>query len=169
MINTARPAGAIGSRPIIPSYLIENKYTYFLKSILDFGCGKTGRHVKLLNDEGFAVWGEDLSLPYNEEDSDQNPPWLHKPGKKYDLVFANSVINVQSGIIDICTLLDTIKARVNPGGMIMLTVPQEPWKPKYVDPAFVRAFLLSNGFKPIKRMPAHKSWIWTFTTPKLTF
>lgn len=169
MTETARPAGAIGANPIIPNYLIENKDEYFYKSILDFGCGKTGRHVSLLDSHGFAVWGEDLALTYSEDPRDSNPAWLHRPGKKYDLVYANSVLNIQANLKDVFEVIHTLWLRANPGGMIMFTIPKDPWRLE-VSPSALRYLLTierTMGFSTIKRKKDPSSWIWVCHKPKL--
>jgi len=182
MTETARSAGAIGSSPIIPNYLIEHKDEYFYKSILDFGCGKTGRHVSLLDSHGFAVWGEDLALTYSEDLVDSNPVWLHRPGKKYDLVYANSVINIQANLKDAFEVIHTLWLRANPGGMVMFTVSKNPWHLEGASPSAFRSLLTrleakftmkelaldrSLRFTPIKRKKDPSSWIWVFHKPKL--
>lgn len=170
MTETARPAGAIGANPIIPNYLIENKDEYYLKSILDFGCGKTGRHVSLLDSHGFAVWGEDLALVYSEDPNENIPAWLHKPGKKYDLVYANSVINVQPNLNSAFGVIRLLWERTNPGGTVMFTVAKDPWRLEDISPSAFRHLLTVErmmGFAPIRRKKDPSSWIWVCHKPKL--
>ena len=160
-IKTSRSAGAVGANSTVIRYIKENLSTLGECSFLDFGCGPKGRHVAQLHQNLLAVWGEDLAfdhagyseltrrkrmgLPWDSSEFSEEvlsmPPWAHLEGKRYDVVYASNVLNVQGTYADIYNVMDTLKTRLNPGGLLLVNCTSKPWKNKDLTPQQVRQML----------------------------
>lgn len=163
------------NQALVPGFIRDNIHLFRDYSILDFGCGKHGHHVKQLLDLKLAVWGEDLAfdheglelkrrrwwMKYVEViDTNQNAPefpqgeypWLSCPNKRYDVVYASNVINVQTSAMAVGDLLSTLIDRTNPEtGIVLLNVPRDPWYPEDLSPELVRHLIRYDGFKRVRR------------------
>lgn len=160
-ISTARSGGCVGDKSIVNRYIKENLATLGECTFLDFGCGPTGRHVVDLLNKFVTVWEEDLAfdhksyselnlrkrmgLPWDPSEFSEEvlntPPWAHLEGKRYDVVYASNVLNVQGTYADIYNVMDTLKTRLNPGGLLLVNCTSKPWKNKDLTPQQVRQML----------------------------
>jgi len=86
--KTCRDRGSVGERALVPRYIL--KHSDIGKTYLDFGAGKRARHVETLRMHGLEVDAYDFG--------DNFVRGLHvKLGKKkYDVVYASNVLNVQT-------------------------------------------------------------------------
>ena len=93
------------------------------KSILDFGAGKQAIHVQNLKQDGFKnIIGYDFGDNINEN-HDQNAL-----DKKYDVIYASNVLNVQSNEKMLKTTLQQIKNSLNDNGTFIFNYPASPRK-----------------------------------------
>ena len=102
-------------RAVVPIFVQKNVDKS--KSILDFGAGKDMVHTKWLNQNGFNCTAYDL--------------WLNNGNvlnKKYDVVFASNVLNVQSSLQMLFETLNQIKQAMNNNGEFICNYPQSPRK-----------------------------------------
>lgn len=83
--------------------------------ILDYGCGKEQVHVKMLRERGLNVVGHDFSAPNSEA-----------LGKKYDVIYASNVLNVQGDTQMLYNTLHEIKDLLNVHGVFVANYPQAP-------------------------------------------
>lgn len=120
-MKTSRGAGASAVnkdgtiRAVVPNFIMNNVDKR--KSILDFGAGKDMVHTKWLNQNGFNCTAYDL--------------WLNNGnvlGKKYDVVFASNVLNVQSSITMLFETLHQINNVLENNGEFICNYPTTPRK-----------------------------------------
>ena len=114
--STFRATGAIGNNAIVPrviSEMIDKS-----NSVLDFGCGKAQIHVKRLKSLGFDVVGYDFSIPKTEKNL----------RKKYSVIYASNVLNVQMSIDMLHRTLDQIRSLLEPKGKVIANYPVDPRK-----------------------------------------
>lgn len=121
--KTSRNLGAVGAKAIVPK--IVRQYANKDKDvILDFGAGKAASHTLSLRDEGYNVTAYDFSQ------SEHHDPTALK--RKYTMVFASNVLNVQGSedmlmndtLIPISRVLKT-------GGRFIGNLPSSPLKGLY--------------------------------------
>lgn len=113
--------GAI--RAIVPNFIFKNIEKYRDKTILDFGAGKDAIHTKWLRDNGLNVTAYDFGENCIEGIHDKNAL-----NKRYDVIFASNVLNVQSSeeMMDatLCQIYKTLKK----GGKFIFNYPASPRK-----------------------------------------
>ena len=137
--KTSRSGGAVGSSAITPEYI--KLFCHRSASILDFGAGKTAEHTASLRDLGFDdVTAHDFGDNVNEEF--HNPKAL---ARKYDIVYASNVLNVQSSVNMLGTTLETLAKCMKKKGFLLVNYPVSPRKGvmEQVDPEQLKAFLES--------------------------
>lgn len=86
--KTSRSGGAIGGKAIVPR-LVTN-YADSTSTILDFGAGKKAIHAQNLKEQGYDVTAYEFGGNVD--------PLLHDSNaleRKYDIVYASDVLNVQ--------------------------------------------------------------------------
>lgn len=118
---TSRSKGAVGSRALVPQYV--EKIAGPKDQILDYGAGKHAAHTTYLRDKGFNVTAHDFGANVDPE--------LHDPTalkKKYSIVFASNVLNVQSSISMLAMTLDQIKSVLTSNGQFIGNLPMTPRK-----------------------------------------
>jgi hypothetical protein len=91
--------------------------------ILDFGAGKDAFGTIYLRDLGFNVVAHEIGINFVEGVHDS-----HALSRRYDIVFANNVINVQPSIAEVCNLLMDIRTLMNKGGKFVCNYPLNPRK-----------------------------------------
>ena len=109
--KSSRSSGAVGPKAITPRMVlkyIEDTGNKDIK-ILDFGSGKDAKHTYALRDMGLDVTAHDFSANIRDDHHDPNAL-----DRKYDMVFASNVLNVQGSeqmmrrtVEDIVKTLDT--------------------------------------------------------------
>lgn len=90
-------------KSLLPKYIASAFKDMKFVKILDYGAGKDAFGTMMLRDEGFNVTAYDVGE--NCIEGVHDPMALHK---KYDLVFASNVINVQPSYEDIRYVLKEI-------------------------------------------------------------
>lgn len=153
-IKTARSTGAVGPRAIVPNYILRNPELFVDKTILDFGCGKHGRHVKELCRAGFKVRGYDLYFDWACDEPGLPdwlacPNWLAHHSEKFDVIYLSNVLNVQANLQAITWTLERASNQLKSGGQLLLNLPKEPWKPSDAQPCLIRAVLEELKFRPV--------------------
>lgn len=180
LIKTAVSCPKMVNQALVPGFIRDNIHLFRDYSILDFGCGKHGHHVKQLLDLGLAVWGEDLAFDHEGlerqrrnwwmkyvEIADTHPnvpefpqgeyPWLGTPATRYDVVYASNVLNVQPSALEVGEVLSTLIGKTThnllnePIGIVLLNVPRDPWYPEDISPELVRHLIRHDGFKRVRR------------------
>ena len=90
--KSSRSKGAVGPQAVTPRSVLQ----YIKDSgrndleILDFGAGKDAKHTYALRDVGLDVTAHDFYSNINDDHHDPNAL-----NRKYDIVFASNVLNVQ--------------------------------------------------------------------------
>lgn len=118
---TSRAKGAVGSKALVPQ--VVEKIAKPTDVILDYGAGKHAAHTQYLRDKGLNVTAYDFGANVDPE--------LHDPGalkKKYNIVFASNVLNVQSSLTMLGMTLDQIKSVLTSGGQFVGNLPMSPRK-----------------------------------------
>lgn len=127
--KTARSNGAsaINSdgtiRAIVPNFIYKNIEKYRDKTILDFGAGKDIIHTKWLREQGLNVTAYDFGENCINEVHDKNAL-----DKRYDVIFASNVLNVQSSDTMMDTTLYQIYKALKKGGQFIFNYPSSPRK-----------------------------------------
>lgn len=121
--KTSRSRGIVGSKAIVPAYVLNNVYKSW--SILDFGAGKDAMHTKMLRNAGFSdVTAHDFG---NNLNSNHDANALNR---KYSVVFASNVLNTQSSTMMLLNTLEQIKFAVGYYGTVIMNYPESP---RYLD------------------------------------
>ncbi len=156
MMKTARAAGAIGSRAIIPR-IVRTMITPECH-VLDYGAGPKALHTKMLCEEGFRVRAYDINpikTPYHILNMSIDHNW-------YDLVFASNVLNVQPTEEYVRTVIKEVHAFVAFDKIALFNYPTSPRKSnlsvKDIEDILNEVFTM--GVERIKQIDD-----WKITTP----
>ena len=135
--KTARSAGAVSDKAIIPKvvrqYANKDKDT-----ILDFGSGPAAKHTMTLRNDGYNVTAHDFS-----ESENTDPKAM---SKKYTMVYASNVLNVQGS--ESMLMNDTLKPIykvLTKGGKFIANLPSSPLKGLYNNMTYREAINLLQG------------------------
>lgn len=118
--RTSRNTGAVGKSAILPKY-IRDYVTNPSTTILDFGCGKHALHVIDLKNLGYDITGYDFGNNVGHVLID--PKAL---SRKYDVVYASNVLNVQNSEKMMYETLSDVCKCVN--GEFICNIPPQPRK-----------------------------------------
>ena len=122
--KTARGAGAVGGKAIVPLWIGENVPSN--AKILDFGSGPTAQHATRLRESGFTdVTAHEFGANIRED--------IHSPdalSQQYDVVFASNVLNVQSSEGMLRRTLESIQQALKEDGYAVFNYPGSPRKAK---------------------------------------
>jgi SAM-dependent methyltransferase len=132
--------------PNAVTYKIVAELASKTDKILDYGAGPKAYHAGLLREMGFSVDAIDIGNNFNPE--------VHTIGvfdKKYDVVYASNVINVQPNRDYIDVVLGEIKSLLKPSGYFICNYPSDPRKAGLGVPQ-ITAILKSN-FSLVQRIP----------------
>lgn len=119
--SAINPDGTI--RAVVPNFIYKNIDSYRDKTILDFGAGKDAIHTKWLRENGLNVTAYDFG--------DNCVKGVHDKyalDKRYDVVFASNVLNVQSSNIMMEATLNQIYKALKKGGTFIFNYPSKPRK-----------------------------------------
>ena len=120
-------ASAINSdgtiRAIVPNFILKNIKDYRDKTILDFGAGKNAIHTKWLRENGLNVISYDFGDNCVEGIHDKNAL-----DKRYDVIFASNVLNVQSSDVMMMATVYQIYNALKKGGIFIFNYPTAPRK-----------------------------------------
>lgn len=156
---TSRAHGAVGSKALVPRAVQSIATTK--DRILDYGAGKHAAHTQYLRDLGFNVTAYDFGANVDPE--------LHDPnalGRKYTLVFASNVLNVQSSVDMLGKTLDQIRSVVAPGGKFVGNLPMTPRKSPDLSANLLKAELLAR-FQTVERIGGtNQAPVYLATNPK---
>lgn len=119
----ARSAGAVGAMPIALKHLMMmHASPYEAGQVLDFGAGPMANHTAFMRSNGYKVTAYDFGLNLNERhDSDALD-------RKYDIVMAANVLNVQASAAAMARTIAEIAEAVEPGGVAVFNYPESPRK-----------------------------------------
>ena len=111
----------VGTEAITPKVVL--KYATKTDKILDFGSGKYPAYTIWLKNQGFNVtayeFGNNINPVYHDVNALQ---------KKYNIIFASNVLNVQSSEEMMETTLSDIKKSLLQGGLFIGNYPTKPRK-----------------------------------------
>lgn len=145
---TSRSSGAVGPKAVVPQAV--RVFAKKKHSILDFGAGRHAAHAQMLSDEGYRVTAYDFGSNVTE---------LHNPNalsKKYDVVYASNVLNVQSSVDMLERTISQIANSVKSGGIFIGNLPSSPRKSEDVN-ADVLNEILSQYFSNVEKVGGSKS------------
>ena len=127
--KTARSNGASAINPdgtiraIVPNFIYKNIDKYRNKTLLDYGSGKDPIHTKWLRRQGLNVTAYDFGNNCVEGIHDKDALY-----KRYDVVFASNVLNVQSSDTMMNATLYQIYKTLKKGGQFIFNYPSSPRK-----------------------------------------
>lgn len=121
MTKTSRGRGAVGKKAMVPKQVA--KIAKPTDSILDFGAGKEAAHAQQLKKMGLDVTAyEDPAFGnFNDKLHD-----MHALGKKYDIVYASNVMNVQPSLRAFRKTLAQIVGATKTDGKVILNYTATP-------------------------------------------
>ncbi len=162
---TSRARGAVGVRAIVPQIVKEFAMPHY--TILDFGSGKEPAHAEVLRHAGHNVTAHDYHAV----------PGVHDENalkRRYDLVYASNVLNVQDTRKALASTLNDIAGAVKPnGGIGILNFPDDPRKGIFsqMNPLDAVAHVeraIRRRFKIVERHPRGNANnpIWIVKEPK---
>lgn len=108
-------------RATVPRYVAQ--YINKEEKILDFGAGRDAVHTKWLREQGFDVTAYDFGDNLMEELHDKDAL-----SRKYSVVFASNVLNVQSSMNMLQETLRQIYGSLEYGGKLVCNYPSSPRK-----------------------------------------
>jgi hypothetical protein len=123
--KTARAAGAVGARALVPRKVRELTEESKGIRILDYGSGPQAMHAIALRNDG---WDNVTAHEIGANVTD-----LHDPdalGRNYHVVMASNVLNVQPTRADLRNVLLQIRVAVKKGGFAVVNFPESPRKNK---------------------------------------
>ena len=148
---TYRATGSVGPKAVVPKLVPQvAKKT---DKILDFGAGTKAIHTKSLRQQGYNVTAYDIGSNID--------PAIHDPNalaKKWDVVYASNVLNVQPSRSDLAGLIGLFADIVKRGGTLVANYPPSPRK-SGLTVAEVDA-LLRGRFASVTRVPKVSSPTW---------
>ena len=123
--QTERKGGAIGSNSIVLRRVLEIAQP--ADKILDFGSGSKIRQALVLREKGFKVVCHEFGGNVNDNhDKDAL-------SRRYDIVYASSVINVQNSLEMLRKTLQQIRPVVRKEGVFVFNFPKVPRKGQFTD------------------------------------
>jgi hypothetical protein len=139
--KTARSAGAVGSKAILPR-IITGRMPYRAAKILDFGSGPKAIHTQYLKDEGYTdVTPFDMGANRKPEIHHARVP---EDIAQYDIVMASNVINVLSSIDAVKETLHQINWFLHLDGVALINYPTSPRKCKDLDKKKLMELMMSE-------------------------
>ena len=117
---TSRSNGAVGKNAIVPR--IAREHAKPGQSILDFGAGKDALHAKALREAGLDVTAHEFGDNQNENHD------RSALGRKYSMVYASNVLNVQESRAMLNTTLSQVFGALKRGGTFIANYPASPRK-----------------------------------------
>lgn len=156
--STCRSSGAVGNMAVVPRVVPE--FANKSDKILDFGAGKFAVQTEALRDKGYNVTAFEIGNNFNPRYHDKNAL-----NKKYDLVYASNVLNVQPSREYLDMVLNTINGVMKKGGLFVANYPSEPRKCKGLGVADVKNileqhFMYVDRVKKTKTMPKLNVPVW---------
>jgi len=112
--------GAVGLNAIVPKYVL--KYANKTDKILDFGSGKYPYYTLKLRNEGYNVISYDFGKNITEYHD------VNALNKKYDIIFASNVLNVQSSINMLKITIESIINCMKHDSIFIANYPYAPRK-----------------------------------------
>ncbi|MCA9667490.1 MAG: methyltransferase domain-containing protein [Myxococcales bacterium] len=155
---TSRSHGAVGKNAITPRVVRQGLAKQ--ETVLDFGAGRDALHAQTLRSLGYKVTAHEFG--------DNAVPGVHDPKaleRRYDVVYASNVLNVQSsrGMLD--RTLAQIAGTVKPGGRFVGNYPGSPRK-SGLKPSQVKSLLLKH-FGEVRRVAGTSGApVWEARQPK---
>lgn len=124
--SRAGSGGAVGKTALVPR--LVPKFASKTDKVLDFGAGKDAYFTKMLRRRGYNVTAYDFGDNVNPEIHDTKAL-----SRKYDVVFASNVLNVQSSPSMLSETIAQIKRAVSAGGVAIVNYPSSPHKIESLD------------------------------------
>jgi 2-polyprenyl-3-methyl-5-hydroxy-6-metoxy-1,4-benzoquinol methylase len=117
MKRSARSAGAVGTKAVVPRWIRERVEPSPHIRILDLGA-ETGTHANSLRRLGYNVTAFDINFP---EHSDPNAL-----KRTYDIVYMSNVLNVQPSAEALMELLQAVRRLIRPEGFLLANYASSP-------------------------------------------
>lgn len=148
---TYRATGSIGPKAIVPKLVpgVAKK----TDRILDFGAGTKAIHTMALRQQGYNVTAFDIGANID--------PAIHDPNalaKRWDVVYASNVLNVQPSPADLISLVMLLADLVKKGGTLIANYPPSPRKSGL--PVATVDTILQSHFATVTRVPKVSSPTW---------
>lgn len=119
------------------------------QTILDFGAGGA-KPATRLKAEGYNITAYDFMYAPEHQPSDTDPRDYNALDKKYDVIYASNVINVQSSETMMLKTIKEIKDSMKPNSVFICNFPTNPRKWDKIQKADEMKAFLSKHFKDIK-------------------
>ena len=142
--STCRSTGAVGRMALVPR--VVPAFARKSDKILDFGAGKNAVHTMNLRAEGYNVTAYEIGNNFD--------PIYHDSkalNRKYDVVYASNVLNVQPNRDYLDRVLTTITKVLKKDGKFIANYPADPRKCKGLGAADLHA-ILERHFRDVQRV-----------------
>jgi hypothetical protein len=148
---TYRATGSIGPKAVVPKLVpgVAKKSD----KILDFGAGTKAIHTVALRKQGYDVTAYDIGANVDPRTHDTKAL-----SKKWDVVYASNVLNVQPSPAHLVGLVQTLASVVKKGGTLVANYPPSPRK-SGLTVAEVEG-VLRGGFSAVTRVKGVSSPTW---------
>lgn len=123
--KTFRKSSAIGLKAVVPKIIKQLLGNDKSKSILDFGSGTVPIHAINLKNEGYNITAYDFGSNLTKYHD------ANALSKKYDIVYASNVLNVQNSDEMLKETIRQISSVVKPDGFAIVNLPLSPRKGAY--------------------------------------
>lgn len=130
---------------------------------MDFGAGPKALHTAMLRKKGFKrVSSHEIWLHFNPEIHDRRAV-----KKKYDIVMASNVLNVQGAIPEVVSVILQLAWLTRLDGCMICNLPKAPLYPRYLTPAYMAQCLLLgfNTVTTLGKKHAKRNHVWLCTEP----
>lgn len=169
--RTYRVHGAVGPKAVVPQ--VVRQYALPHHSILDYGAGPLAEHAIALKGEGYNVVAHDYHPP-DENIADKTVFDPEALKRRYHIVYASNVLNVQNSPAALAATLNDLAHTVNPAdGMAIVNLPSEPRKDAYRGMTLMQGAekleaALKRRFEHVERHTSgnNRSPVWILKKPK---
>lgn len=110
-----------GRGALVPRSLVKHLKPEEAGPVLDYGCGSTAPHVQALDVMGYDIVGYDIG--------DDDVGLVDKGAlrrRKYNVVLASNVVNVQPSWAALNTVLDELRLAAGTRGMVIMNLAEDP-------------------------------------------
>jgi 16S rRNA A1518/A1519 N6-dimethyltransferase RsmA/KsgA/DIM1 with predicted DNA glycosylase/AP lyase activity len=117
-VNKTCKGGFVGKRCIVIRWIEQNIPSSSNLTFLDYGAGKKALQTMQLREKGYNVTAYEIGKNFNSDIHD-----INALDKKYDLVYASNVLNVQK---DLNMLIKTLEEIKSLEGIFIYNIPKSP-------------------------------------------
>jgi hypothetical protein len=141
MNRTARSGGAVGRLPVVPAFVASLALARGRRRVLDYGSGPKARQAAWLRraHRSWKVTAWDIGANFDPEVHDRRAL-----RRKYDVVMASNVLNVQPTNVALGETIHELYGLVRQGGALVVNYPSSPRRIPDLDIAGITGLLAAR-------------------------